>query len=143
MLFGQVEAKLERFLSRHELSRDTRTHNGNSRDSVSSPKHTQEAFSTARVINPSGKQVGIDVILMYRSRPMNDSGLAQTNSEVVNEEARELYDGSVELQEGLLLPPTTFPPIRGLPQILYSHVLQHAVLPPTTSERRSSDRGGQ
>ncbi|KAF4698181.1 hypothetical protein FOZ62_030101, partial [Perkinsus olseni] len=123
-LKSEVEAKLEAFLHQHRGRPNTRAHNRGLTDSLPSASRSQDGPSTGRSVSTREKQASA------ATSPDRDAGHDEADDEEEEQPRRTI--GEVEVGDQLLLPPTAFPSIRGLPPIAYSHVLQRATLPSTS-----------
>ncbi|KAF4693420.1 hypothetical protein FOZ60_010840 [Perkinsus olseni] len=119
-----VEAKLEAFLRQHRGRPNATALYRNLGDSLPSASRSQDGPSTGRSVSTRGKQASA------ASSPDRDGVNTKVDDEEEQQPRRTV--GEVEAGDELLLPPTAFPAIRGLPPIAYSHVLQRATLPSTS-----------
>ncbi|KAF4700555.1 hypothetical protein FOZ62_019734, partial [Perkinsus olseni] len=114
-----VEAKLEAFLRQHRGRPNATALYRNLGDSLPSASRSQDASAA--------------------SSPDRDGVNTKVDDEEEQQPRRTV--GEVEAGDELLLPPTAFPAIRGLPPIAYSHVLQRATLPSTSVLRGRQSPG--
>ncbi|KAF4723789.1 hypothetical protein FOZ63_000198, partial [Perkinsus olseni] len=119
-----VDAKLEAFLRQHRGRPNATALYRNLGDSLPSASRSQDGLSTGRSVPTRGKQDSA------ASSPDEDGIQTEVDDEEEQQPRRTV--GEVEAGDELLLPPTAFPAIRGLPPIAYSHVLQRATLPSTS-----------